>query len=84
LPFSALRGYGPGAIVGRVLIAAALIVGLMMMPWHRSSSKSASSSAPIASAATAIPEKSIAVLPFENLSRDPNNAYFAPVFRMKS
>jgi TolB-like protein len=23
------------------------------------------------------PAKSIAVLPFENLSRDPNNAYFA-------
>jgi adenylate cyclase len=28
-------------------------------------------------AATVIPEKSIAVLPFENLSRDPDNAYFA-------
>ena len=28
-------------------------------------------------AGLAIPEKSIAVLPFENLSRDPDNAYFA-------
>jgi TolB-like protein/class 3 adenylate cyclase/Tfp pilus assembly protein PilF len=28
-------------------------------------------------AATAIPDKSIAVLPFANLSRDPDNAYFA-------
>jgi len=28
-------------------------------------------------AATAIPSKSIAVLPFDNLSRDPDNAYFA-------
>jgi TolB-like protein len=27
--------------------------------------------------ATTVPAKSIAVLPFENLSRDPNNAYFA-------
>src|SRR5438477_11858535 len=27
--------------------------------------------------ATAVPPKSIAVLPFENLSRDPDNAYFA-------
>src|SRR5438093_13219314 len=26
---------------------------------------------------SAIPEKSIAVLPFDNLSRDPDNAYFA-------
>ncbi|HLC14233.1 MAG TPA: adenylate/guanylate cyclase domain-containing protein, partial [Chthoniobacterales bacterium] len=33
-----------------------------------------SASAP---AAAVIPEKSIAVLPFENLSRDPDNAYFA-------
>jgi TolB-like protein/Flp pilus assembly protein TadD/class 3 adenylate cyclase len=32
---------------------------------------------PPAPAATKIPEKSIAVLPFENLSRDPDNAYFA-------
>jgi len=31
----------------------------------------------IRSASAAIPEKSIAVLPFENLSRDPDNAYFA-------
>jgi TolB-like protein/Tfp pilus assembly protein PilF len=30
-----------------------------------------------APAAVVIPEKSIAVLPFENLSRDPDNAYFA-------
>ncbi|MBA3961295.1 MAG: hypothetical protein H0X40_05260 [Chthoniobacterales bacterium] len=30
-----------------------------------------------ASKGAAIPEKSIAVLPFENLSRDPENAYFA-------
>src|SRR5437016_3436804 len=29
-----------------------------------------------ASAGAAIPEKSIAVLPFDNLSRDPDNAYF--------
>src|SRR6476619_4448529 len=28
-------------------------------------------------AATGIPQKSIAVLPFENLSRDPDNAFFA-------
>src|SRR6266498_4273220 len=31
----------------------------------------------VAAAAAAIPEKSVAVLPFENRSRDPDNAYFA-------
>src|SRR5206468_3995066 len=31
----------------------------------------------VAAAAAAVPEKSIAVLPFENRSRDPENAYFA-------
>jgi TolB-like protein/class 3 adenylate cyclase len=31
----------------------------------------------LAGARPSIPEKSIAVLPFENLSRDPDNAYFA-------
>src|SRR5882762_1864592 len=30
-----------------------------------------------ARSSSAVPEKSIAVLPFENLSRDPDNAYFA-------
>jgi TolB-like protein len=32
---------------------------------------------PAQTKAATIPEKSIAVLPFENLSRDPDNAYFA-------
>jgi TolB-like protein/class 3 adenylate cyclase/Flp pilus assembly protein TadD len=32
---------------------------------------------PLPSAGSAIPEKSIAVLPFDNLSRDPENAYFS-------
>jgi TolB-like protein/class 3 adenylate cyclase len=31
---------------------------------------------PVAAQAAVIPEKSIAVLPFENLSRDPDNAFF--------
>src|ERR1700730_11744016 len=64
-------------IVAGVLVAAAFVIGLLMMFGQRSSSKSGSSSAPIAPPATAIPEKGIAVLPFENLSRDPDNAYFA-------
>ena len=34
-------------------------------------------SPPAATAAAAIPEQSIAVLPFDNLSRDPDNAFFS-------
>jgi len=49
--------------VAALIIAAAAVAGFYIYS-HRSSSK-------------AIPGKSIAVLPFENLSRDPDNAYFA-------
>jgi adenylate cyclase len=38
--------------------------------WQRGKPKTSATS-------SAVPEKSIAVLPFENLSRDPENAYFA-------
>jgi TolB-like protein/class 3 adenylate cyclase/lipopolysaccharide biosynthesis regulator YciM len=49
-----------------VLLALALIVaGIAMFSRYRGR------------ATLAAPEKSIAVLPFENLSRDPDNAYFA-------
>src|SRR5947207_3204372 len=56
----------------KVLVAAALLVaagaiGFVMLRHKR----------PLPMAGSAIPEKSIAVLPFENLSRDPDNAYFA-------
>src|SRR5207253_4519211 len=44
---------------------------------HRPSPIAAPSASAPAAAAAVIPEKSIAVLPFENLSRDPDNAYFA-------
>src|SRR5437762_10459656 len=56
----------------KVLVVAALLVaagaiGFVMLRHKR----------PLPTAGLAIPEKSIAVLPFENLSRDPDNAYFA-------
>jgi TolB-like protein/class 3 adenylate cyclase len=50
-------------IAALIIAAAAAAAGFYIFS-HRSSSK-------------AILEKSIAVLPFENLSRDPDNAYFA-------
>src|SRR5262249_15401507 len=53
----------PAALV-LVLLAAALALALPFY-WHRNLTT------------TSPPEKSIAVLPFENLSRDPDNAYLA-------
>jgi TolB-like protein/Tfp pilus assembly protein PilF len=54
--------------VGALVLVTALGVGFWML--RRSQEK-------IMNAAGTIPDKSIAVLPFENLSRDPENVYFA-------
>jgi TolB-like protein/predicted Zn-dependent protease len=56
------------AAVAALLLTAALGVGFWML--RRPQEK-------LINAAAAIPYKSIAVLPFENRSRDPDNAYFA-------
>src|SRR6266576_5656174 len=53
------------AMTAVLLVFAALVAGAVMFSRHRARST------PLA------PEKSIAVLPFKNLSRDPDNAYFA-------
>ena len=58
-------------IAAALIILAALALGGFLLSRR---------SLPVASRAASIsgiPEKSIAVLPFENLSRDPDNAYFA-------
>jgi TolB-like protein/Tfp pilus assembly protein PilF len=56
-----------------VLVLALIIGGLLVSRYRPSAAKSTAS--PI-SVAAPVPEKSIAVLPFENLSRDPDNAFF--------
>src|SRR5437899_3262375 len=53
------------AIAAALLALAAIVAGIVMFSRNRVRS------------VLAAPEKSIAVLPFENLSRDPDNAYFA-------
>ena len=53
------------AMTAALLMLAAIAAGIVMFSRYR-----------VRSALTA-PEKSIAVLPFENRSRDPDNAYFA-------
>jgi len=55
-------------VIGAMALILIAIAGVLF--WQRGEPKT---SAPTA----AIPEKSIAVLPFENRSRDPDNAYFA-------
>jgi len=62
-------------------ITALLILGgaiwfFSRQPATRSASTTPNTSASPVSAPATVPEKSIAVLPFENLSRDPDNAFF--------
>jgi TolB-like protein/class 3 adenylate cyclase/Tfp pilus assembly protein PilF len=62
------RGKLPLIIAAGVAIAV-LAIGAFLF-WQRQKPKASST-------ISGIPEKSIAVMPFENLSRDPDNAYFA-------
>src|ERR1043166_7908930 len=71
-PRSAAKATHPyrALVVAAVLIAGVLIIAAPLF-WRRPTSKSANTVVP------SVSEKSVAVLPFENLSRDPDNAYFA-------
>src|SRR5205085_7678774 len=62
-------------IVIGILLFAALIGGAFLW-FHRVGSEGKTASGIPAAAAPAISQKSIAVLPFENLSSDKENAYF--------
>jgi adenylate cyclase len=64
-------------VVLAALLVAALITGGFLLR-HRASQQASSlaTSQPASSSAVALPAKSIAVLPFENLSRDPDNQFF--------
>jgi TolB-like protein/class 3 adenylate cyclase/Tfp pilus assembly protein PilF len=56
-----------------ILIAAGVFFFRRQAPQQTPAAATSSSPAP---GAMAIPEKSVAVLPFENMSRDPDNAFF--------
>jgi TolB-like protein/class 3 adenylate cyclase len=62
----------PIFLAGLGLVVGALI--LLYLPWNRFRGTSALQNV---GSAIAIPEKSIAVLPFENLSKEEENAFFA-------
>jgi len=67
-------------LVGLTIALAVIAVGLLVFqfPRPKSLNKAALStpSGPTTPATPALADKSIAVLPFDNLSRDPDNAYF--------
>jgi TolB-like protein/Tfp pilus assembly protein PilF/class 3 adenylate cyclase len=70
------RANGSRYSIAAMLIGALIVVGATALFFTtRSAFRTASGRLEPASFASA-PEKSIAVLPFENLSRDPDNAYF--------
>ena len=64
-----------GGIIALLILGGAIWF-FSRQPATRSTNTTANSSAPPVSAPSTVPEKSIAVLPFENLSRDPDNAFF--------
>src|SRR5215469_15138102 len=65
-------------IIGLTIIAAIIATGLFVLQLLRSkSATTAAVSTAVSTKGAEIPEKSIAVLPFENLSDDKSNAYFA-------
>jgi TolB-like protein len=60
-----------------VVMGAAVSLGLFFLGRYTMSRSNNSADGHSATAATSIPDKSIAVLPFENLSDEKQNAYFA-------
>src|SRR6266508_4476518 len=71
MPVSAATRRKKHAWIYVVVIAAAISVALFFLGRYTAGNKS------VTSVPNELPAKSIAVLPFDNLSRDPDNAYFA-------
>ena len=72
------HGIGVYKIAALIAVVAIVAAALFVIRLNRReiTSASARNVAPSASALTPLPEKSIAVLPLENLSHDPDNVYF--------
>ena len=75
-PITASRWPKPGLTIAFLVCALALVIGSLIF-FNRTRPKTPARIARVFSELPAIPEKSIAVLPFENLSDDKENAYFA-------
>lgn len=68
VPGQPAKSRKPLAIIATCVALAALAIGTFLF-WQRQRPKTSTP-------ASGVPEKSVAVLPFENLSRDPDNAFF--------
>lgn len=64
-------------LIGITIVLAIIAAGLLAFRFVNRGGSMAANNAKPAITAAAIPEKSIAVLPFDNLSEDKTNAYFA-------
>jgi hypothetical protein len=71
-----------GLTIALAIVAAGLLVFQLLRP--KPSTSAIASVPPATDPSSAVPEKSIAVLPFENLSNETSNAYFAEGIRTKS
>lgn len=77
-PHESIRHHTGRKLLAFAAVAAAIAVGLFLVQFaRRSSTPAKQDSTPALEVAQAIPEKSIAVLPFSNLSGDQENAFFA-------
>ncbi len=67
------------ALAGAIAIAALITILVMRLLGtdYRAVRSATATAEPVATASPSIPDKSIAVLPFENLSEDKSNAFFA-------
>jgi TolB-like protein len=80
---TAKKGRGWIVAIAAILVAALLVGGVLQMvkrdhrPRQTEAQPKESGRSLAAAASVPVPEKSIAVLPFENLSEDKANAYFA-------
>ncbi len=77
LPNESIRHRTGRKLVAMTIVVAVVAIAFFAYRLSRSSESAHRTSAPSAVALANIPEKSIAVLPFENLSSEKANAYFA-------
>src|SRR6202035_4209936 len=77
VPAAGHRTKGKRFVAASIIVIALIVVAAFWFLSRQKGSHSSPSTSSPTSAVAAIAEKSIAVLPFDNLSRDPDNAYFA-------